>query len=87
MISVDDILSSWSGNNTINGETSRSDLEKSSDTSEVFFHQPPNSLPLATSSKIIESSSKDNQKSVTFNTINSYDNTLVRSAYQWATKS
>jgi hypothetical protein len=87
-MSVEDILNSWSGNNTSNAETSRSDLEKSdydkNDTEEIFFHQPTeNSTPLASSSRILEPT-KDIQKCVTFNT---FDNsTLVRSAYDWTNK-
>ena len=92
-MSIEDILSSWSGNNTSSEVTSKSDLEKSdsdkNDTEEIFFHQHHNStpLPLATSSKIVEPI-KDIQKCVTFNTMSSYDNsTLVRTAYEWASKS
>ncbi len=80
-MNVEDMISSWSGNTTLPAaDTSKSDLDKSGDQSEIFYHQ--NEKPLATSSKIIESA-KDNTKCVTFNTI-SYDNTLVRSAYEWA---
>ena len=60
----------------------KSDFDKN-DTEEIFFHQPENSTPLASSSRIIEPP-KDIQKCVSFNT---FDNgTLVRTAYEWTGK-
>ncbi len=79
------MLSNWSGGNTTApDDTSAAEVDNKSDQSEVFYHHHQNDKPLATSSKIIETSTRDSQKCVTFNTVAAYDNgTLVRSAYEW----